>query len=116
MSKRTKSRPKRAQALENPSAHFLTVAWMLMVMTTLVCELISGASHLYVSKINHKAALLETLSGLLLFAAFIVGFFSLIVFPVVIKARREMPPRPIIAFALVVGAAPIVAIALQAIR
>ena len=116
MSKRPKSRPRRAQALENPAAHFLTVAWMLMVMTTLVCELLSGASHLYVIEVNRQATLMETLSWLLLFAAFVIGFFSLIVFPVVIKARREVPPRPIVAFALLVGAAPIVVIALQALR
>ena len=117
MSKRARpQRTKRAQPIENRSVEFLTVGWMLMVITTLICEVAAAACHLYVVQIDRQAATIELFSGLLLFASFVVGSLSLIVCSVVLKSRREPPPRSILIFAVVVGVAPLVTVLLQAIQ
>jgi uncharacterized membrane protein len=117
MAKRARQqRTKRMQSVDNRSVEFLTVGWMLMVVTTLVCEIGAAACHLYVVQINRQATTVEVLSRLLLFGSFVVGCLSLVVCSVVVKSRREVPPRSILIFAIVVGVAPLVTVLLQAIQ
>jgi hypothetical protein len=117
MSKRhPKARGKRLAAVDSRSVEMLTVGWMLMVVTTLVCEVGSGIAHWYVAKINPRAQMIDVLSGLLLFAAFVIGFLLLLLSPVIIKGRRTPPPRGVIVFAVVVGIAPLLVVLFQAIR
>jgi hypothetical protein len=117
MPKRAKQqRTKRAQPVENRSVEYLTVGWMLMVITTFLCELAAAACHLYVVWGDRQARTVELFSGLLLFAAFVIGGLSLIVCSVVVKSRRDSPPRSILIFAVVVGIAPLVTLLLQAVQ
>jgi hypothetical protein len=117
MSKRARQqRTKRAQSIDNRSVEYLTVGWMLMVVTTFICEVAATGCHLYVVQFDRQAATIELFSRLLLFASFVIGILSLIVCAVVLKSRRESPPRSILMFAVVVGVAPLMTLLLQAIQ
>ncbi len=50
---------------------------------------------------------------MLLFAASVTGLIVLMLLPVVLNVRRQTPPRGYIVFAVLVAAAPLLAIALQ---
>ncbi len=108
------TRTKRVESLENRSVEFLTVGWMLMVITTLICEVASAGCHLYVVQLDRQATTVEIFSRLLLFASFVIGIVSLIVCSVVVKTRRDPPPRSVLIFAVVVGIAPLITVLLQA--
>ena len=111
MSKRTKQRSRRPPTGEIRTADVATIGWMLTVITTLVCELGFVVARWF-AKADPDGPL-GMLSGLLLFAAVLIGFISLLAAPVAIKSRREPPPRGITVFALVVGAAPLVIMFVQ---
>ena len=111
-----KQRNKRAPPGEIRSVEYLTVGWMLMVITAFLCELVSAACHLYVRQASQQATAADMFSRLLLFAAFVIGSLSLIVCAVVVKSRREPPPRSILIFAVVVGVAPLLTLLLQAVQ
>ena len=50
---------------------------------------------------------------LLHFSAIVTGFLSLVLLPVVLKVRRDPPPRSFIVFSIVVAALPMLAALLQ---
>ncbi|MEX0712442.1 MAG: hypothetical protein WD278_08840 [Pirellulales bacterium] len=112
MNRRSKHRRKRASSTEPRSVEVLTIGWMLMVVTTLLCEAGSLASHW----VSRGAGTLGVLSGLLLFAACVIGLGVLLLTPVVLKSRRLPPPLPITVFALVVAVAPLATMLLQALE
>lgn len=113
MSKRVKKR-KRAVAVSDPrSVEVLTVAWMLMVVTTLVCELGFAAIRMGRPAPDSR---LTILSSLFLFAALVIGLLALLVTPVVLRSRRMPPPQGITVFAVVVGLAPVAMVALDLLR
>ena len=113
MSKRVKKR-KRAVAVSDPrSVEVLTVAWMLMVVTTLVCEL--GFAAIRISRPQPDSRL-TILSSLFLFAAMVIGLLALLVTPVVLRSRRVPPPPGIMVFAVVVALAPVAMVALDLLR
>lgn len=105
-------RKKRAkpQTVDNPrTVEVLTVGWMLMVVTTLICEL----GFLFARQIADGQTSLEVLSRLLLLAAFIIGLIALFVTPVVLRSRRSPPPSGVTVFAVVVAAAPLVIVTIE---
>ena len=90
---------------------FLTVSWMLTVVTALLCELGTMATNWYVW-FRPEAERVDVLARLLMFAALVIGLISLGLLLLVLRRRQQPPPRGIVAFAAVVGAAPLVAILL----
>ena len=108
MSKRKQRPVARPGTNELPPVETLTIGWMLAVMTTLVCELGVVAARGYLLAIDATARRMEVLAMVLLFAAFVVGSVSLFLGYAVVRARRTLPPRGILIFAAVVGAAPLV--------
>jgi hypothetical protein len=105
--------PKRKQrplvqplAVEPPAVETLTVGWMLAVMTALVCELGFVAARGYLTAVDAGSAKMQVLATVLLFAAFVIGSASLALAYGVVRARRTAPPRGILVFSVVVGAAP----------
>jgi hypothetical protein len=99
---------------ENPGIEFLTVAWALSVMTGLLCDL--GAAGTRFLIIDEADRTLAMLSGLLFFAAAVVGLISLGLMAIVLRMRSESPPRGFVVFAIVVAIAPWVALLVQLLR
>jgi hypothetical protein len=97
---------------ETSAAEAVTVAWLLAVMTALVCELGSAAS-LWLGRGKENIALL---GSYLFFAALVVGAVSLILAGVVLRVRRVRPPHGVTILAIVVGLAPLVALLLPWLR
>lgn len=91
---------------ENRAVEVLTIGWLLMVITALVCEVGSLASSWAVSQFGAGNGV-SVLSDLLLFAAVIIGLISLIVAPVVLKSRKTPTPRPVIVVGVCAGVLPI---------
>lgn len=82
-------------------------------MTTLVCELGFAAARAYLLLVNSEADKIRLLAAMLVFAALVIGSISLGLMMIVLRMRREPPPRGILTFAAVVGVAPIVAMLLR---
>ncbi len=97
--KQRKAQPPR----ERRAVEFLTVAWMLAVMTALVCEVGGTVARIYADG-NPRIALL---AGYLLFAAAVVGGVSLVMLVAVYRMRKVKPPPGIVFFSAVVGGAPL---------
>ncbi|MDZ4782414.1 MAG: hypothetical protein SGJ19_19385 [Planctomycetia bacterium] len=102
-------RPVAAALQESRSAEALTIGWLLSVMTTLLC--VCGA--LVARWIG--VARLPVLSGLLLFAALVIGVASLGLGVLIRRVRSVPPPRGVYVFATVVGILPILAVILDAL-
>jgi hypothetical protein len=84
---------------------FFTVAWMVSVFTTLVCELMAVGATWYL-RADPTALRMQALAGTLAFASLVIGLMSLALMGVVWSLSRVRPPTGISVFALVVGAAP----------
>ena len=93
------------QSAEIGPADAVTVGWMLAVTTTLVCELAVLAAYWYAAA--HPQAKADVLCGLLLVAAIVIGLVSLCLLPLVVKLRRQMPPLPVVIFAIIVSLSPL---------
>ena len=108
MPKQAKKLPKRnakpPRSRETRSTDALTIGWMLMVLTALVCELGFLAARGFAGPESEGS--LAVLMVLLLFASTVIGLGVLLLTPVVLKVRRDPPPRAIVVFSVVVGAAP----------
>jgi hypothetical protein len=97
----------------DPSAEFVTVAWMLSVMTALVCELGFVAARGYLLLVNAEAPTFQVLAAMLLFASLVIGLVSLGLMVLVVRMRQVAPPRGILTFAAVVAVAPMAAMLLR---
>ncbi len=93
---------------EPPTAEIMTVAWMLAVMTALLCEIAFVVARLYLLAVAEPFPPIKVLAAMLFFAALVIGLISLAFGFAVLKANRVQPPRGILVFSVVVGAAPIV--------
>jgi hypothetical protein len=100
-----KSHKKEKESGEHRAVEILTVGWLLTVITALACEIGSLASSLAVSQFG-AGIIVGRLAGLLLFAAVIIGFISLIIAPVVLKSRKTPTPRVVIVVAICAGILP----------
>lgn len=89
-----------------PAADTLTVGWVTMLSTTLMCEVGSGAARLYVNYVDRDARMLGMFSDYLLLAAAFIGVLLLLLTPVVVKRKKSNPPLPLVLFAYFVGAVP----------
>ena len=98
---------------ETRASEAVTIAWMLAVMMTLLCELGVAGAAAYIA-FDDEAAMIQMLFGTLLFAALVMGVISLLLTVAAIKSRRAPPPRGIVVLAIAVGAVPIVAALLRA--
>ena len=109
--KKKRARPARpVPPTESRRVEVLTVGWSMMVLMTLICE-IGAAGALWYGHFHPEAQVAEALAALLLLGALVVGALLLVLTPVVVRSRREKPPRGIVVLALVAGAAPLVGIA-----
>ncbi len=98
--------PTPAKQQAAPTIDPMLVAWMLSVMTTLVCELIAVAGRVYLRYVDGAAVGLAVLTGTMTFAAVVVGSVALGMTAVVVKYRASRVPRSVVGFAAVVGAIP----------
>lgn len=109
-----KQRPAKQRSQDEPRpTEFLTVGWMLSVFTARVCEIAFAAVRGYLLIVDEEAPRLETLAAVLVFAALVVGISSLLLAFAVVKAGRTPPPRGILVFSIVVGAAPLATLLLR---
>lgn len=100
---------------ESPLADFLTVGWMLAVMTTLLCELGAVIATVALQRLPDSRPL-QSLVDVLLFAALVVGLAAVAFLPILRQLRKTGPPKPIAWLALTVGLAPIVVMLVRAVR
>jgi hypothetical protein len=92
---------------ESRAAEVATIAWMLTVMTTLLCAVGAAAMWLLVGFYGSKQAM--ALMHLLHFSSIATAVLSLVLLPVVLRTRQEAPPPSITIFAVLVAAVPILA-------
>ena len=92
----------------------LTVGWTVTMMTTLFCELGAAGTRAFVRFVNPDAALLSMFSGLLLFAAAVIGTVLLVLTPIIVYRKRSNLPPGVVFFAYVIGAVPWLGMLLQA--
>jgi len=91
---------------ESRAAEAVTAFWVMSVVTVFLCDLAAAAARWY-TRANPNQEKMAILAGLLLFAATATGIISLLLMPLVYRARREPPPRGFVVFAVVVGVMPI---------
>ena len=93
---------------ESPASLFITIGWTLSVLMTLGCSLAAALIWLVVKdRPSDDTSLLFV--RLLHFSAIVTGFVSLVLLPIVLKVRREPPPRSFVVFAILVAALPMLA-------
>lgn len=86
--------------LETRGADGLTVAWMMSVVTTVLCGLVSGVILLALS--GREGAQGPLIFGRLLhFSAFVAAVLSLVLLAIVLKVRKHPPPASITWFAVI---------------
>lgn len=85
---------------ETQSVDGLTVAWMMSVMTTVVCGAIGGAIVL-ATRGNPAAERAGMFGALLHFSGFVAAVISLVLLAAVLKFRRQSPPPAITWFAVI---------------
>ena len=108
--RRKNKRTKPARPTESRRVEVLTVGWSMMVMMTLACE-IGAAAAIWYDRSHPEAQKTRALAAVLLLATLVVGVLLLVITPVVVQMRSQKPPRGFVAFAVVVGAAPLVGMA-----
>ena len=108
--RRKKKRAKPAPPTESRRVEVLTVAWSLMVLMTLVCE-IGAVAAIWYGRSHPEAEAVRALATVLLLETLVVGVLLLALTPVVLRMRREKPPRGFVVFAVIIGAAPLVGMA-----
>ena len=106
MATKQRRRPPPAEPRETRAAEASTIAWMLTVMTTLLCE--SGAVVVWlIARGKEDAEQALVLMHFLHFSSIVTAVLSLVLLPIVLKTRHVAPPKTIAAFAVVVAALPI---------
>jgi hypothetical protein len=106
--------PVRRYSEETRAGDATTVAWIVTVVMTLLCDLGAAAAHYWSSGYANARGILMY-RELLLFAGVVIGLISLMLLPIMLKVRRVPPPTGVMAFAVCVTAAPMVAVLLRAV-
>jgi len=120
MSRKSKSKnpvsPRSAERRESQSVEAITVAWMLAVMSTVLAEvaLMAATWWIWANRDDVPEEALA-LAAVLWLATLVMGALTLLLTPIVWRMRREKPPAGIVAFALLVGAAPLVVALVQSL-
>ena len=112
--RRRKKRASRAEPKETSGAEMLTIAWSMMVLTTLICE-IGAALTIWHARAHPEAGAIRALSFVLVMETLIVGTLLLVLTPVMLRLRRQRPPRGILVFAMIVGATPLAVLVIEMI-
>lgn len=99
-------------AAESRTALSVTVAWTLVLMSTLAAEGIGFLCQLYTRFVGVNE-LLTVLGAVMLFVALVAGFVTLLLTPLVLKIAQTRPPTLIVQIAYVAGILPIVVLTLQ---
>lgn len=97
---------------ESAAAQALTTSWMLSILTSLLCTLGAIFAH-FAIRIWPDAAGWQLLAGFLLFGSVVVGAVTMLLTPLVYKARRTPPPRQLVGFGVVMALAPLVTLLLR---
>jgi len=108
--RRRKKRP--LPTPESRAADFCTIGWLLSALMALFCGTLSLAAGWYAGDLRERFGL-RMFSDYLLLAAFVTGLFGLALTAAVWKARRVPPPPGVTIFAVVVCAAPVMAVLLR---
>jgi hypothetical protein len=104
LAKKKHDRPPRREPTESRASEAVTVAWMMAVVTTVVCGVVALAVWA-VARPEHEQAIL--FSRLLHFGAFVSGVLSLVLLGVVLKVRPAAPPPAITWFSVAAALAAI---------
>jgi len=103
---------------ETQAAVAVTIAWMLTCMSTLaslavalVLRLLAAAFPVPVGGVHP----LSRVEAVLMFVAVITGCVCLALAPIANRLRRSRPPRGITIAAIVIGAAPLIALIVFAV-
>ncbi len=112
-SKKLKAQPE--LRAESRAAEAATAAWMLSVLVVLGCELGFAGLRGWLA-LQPDQALAAAGAELLLFSALVIGLVALLLTPVVLRSRRVLPPRGLTIFAVVVAAAPLLALLVRLVR
>lgn len=100
---------------ETRGAVALTIAWMLTCLSTATAVLLVMALRLLAIAFPVAAGGVHPLAkvaGVFLFVAVLTGGLCLLFTPLTLLARRQPPPRPITFAAVLIGAAPILLLAI----
>jgi len=121
----TKSKPKSSPASELPDSResrgavAVTVAWMLLALSCLAAQLVALATWLFARAARVPAgrpnALLMVPTTLLLVAV-LTGILLLAMTPLAYRVRQSPPPLAITLSAILIGLAPLIAIAILALN
>ena len=104
---------------ESRAAVALTVAWMLTLMSTASAQLVATGFWLLMQAAPAQAGArhpLEQLSKVMMFVALATGALCLVFTVLAHRVRHNPPPRSITVTAVLVGLAPLVTIAILALR
>jgi len=102
------------RAQESNAANALTVGWMLAVMAVTAADIAAGLTYAMRLFGNPPGGLIM-FSNVCLFVGMILGLVAIGLVPVVLRMRKYPPPQSVVAFAIIVGAAPILAVIAQMI-
>lgn len=84
---------------------------MLSLMATILAELVGFATRILF--VWQSSDLMRVVSSLMLLVAMVSGVATLIMTPIVLRTRRQPPPRPIVIVAIVAGVLPVLALVAQ---
>jgi hypothetical protein len=104
---------------ESRPAVALTVVWMLTCTSTaagLIVVLALRLLMLLLPAARGGAHPLASVAGMLLLVSLTTGVVCLLLTPLAYRVRRDPPPRAITIAAILIGLAPIVTIAIDALR
>jgi hypothetical protein len=102
-------RPSAFRETETRASEAVTIAWTVSLTSVFVADLVVIAAHLYGrSDLSAKSA--RVLEAIVLVSAALMGAVSLALLPVVWRTRRLKPPQGYVVFAVLVAAAPIIAL------
>ena len=97
---------------ESQGAEVMTVAWMISILSVAACDFGAGVTRLLLGPDQKNLALL---AGILYFAALTIGIISLVLLPIMLKARRVPPPRGLVVFGIAASVMPWIALVAQLI-
>lgn len=100
---------------ETRMADFFTVGWLLTVMMTCLCEVGAFALGVWLGRWSAGPSL-ELLRGILLFAAVVLGFATIVLTLLVWRVRRVPPPMGVTLFAVVVAVVPLLTVIVQSLN
>jgi hypothetical protein len=94
---------------ETQAADAITVLWLLLALTALVCEVSWGAARWYLTH-HPEGQGAVAIHFLLALTALATGGLVLLLVPVVLKVRQQAPPPSITMATIAIGAAPYMAL------